>query len=83
MDTELQKTYDSLQDIIEWDPSVVARGFKIRPLARYFGVEEERMKTMIKDLRNHLDEYVDDNDFCNYIQWCQPRKPYNHLGYEQ
>ena len=73
MDTELQKTYDALQEIIEWDPSVVTRGVKIRSVARYLGVEDWKAKTMIRDLRNHLDEYVDDNDFCNHIRWCRPR----------
>ena len=85
MSSELQRTYNMLESLILWDPSIIApRGtLKMRVVAREFGVKESEAETMISNLRNHLENYVDDTDFCNDINWCFPRAKYNHLGYEQ
>ena len=85
MSSELQKTYDMLESLVLWDPSIIApRGtFKIRVVAREFGVEESEAETMISNLRNHLDKYVDETDFCHDITLCHPVIKYNHMGYEQ
>ena len=69
---ELEHQLTKLQTIIDWDPTVVTQSgrFNISKTATYLNTSTENTKTILQTLKTHLEEYVDDNDFCNNIKWC-------------
>ena len=75
--SDYQKQYTSLGALVRWDPSVVSPGgsFNIAKVARFYETTPHHAESMLNGLKTHLDKYVDDNDFCNYIQWCSIRIP--------
>tara|TARA_R110002110_G_scaffold79479_1_gene207660 strand:+ start:382 stop:654 length:273 start_codon:yes stop_codon:yes gene_type:complete len=82
--TELEQQLTELQTIIDWDPTVVTQSgrFNIAKTATYLNTSTENTKTILQTLKTHLEECVDDNDFCNFIHWAHPRYPFKHTGWE-
>ena len=75
--SDYQKQYDTLSTLVRWDPSVVSpRGsFNFTKVARFYDTTPYQAEIMIKGLKTYLEKHVDDNDFCNLIQWCFLRTP--------
>jgi hypothetical protein len=73
----LEEKYILLRLLVEWDPSVVSENtgkFRMSKLDAHLDrLDLPTAKSIVTSLKDHLASYVDDNDFCNNIQWCIPR----------
>ena len=84
-DMTLQDKYNFLKYSIAWDPSIVSYNsgkINISKLAVNSKLSKSHVTTIIEDMKNHLDKYVDDSDFCSDIKWCFPktRVSYRPIG---